>query len=382
MAGELYDQGEAMKRLALLLFVACAVAEPVLAIPAFARRYKVECHFCHDGYPKLNVIGQRFKERGFRMEREDAFDASKWLASVPLTLRAQGNYTIVEEGKDSKYAFLKGISAGNLGSRLTYWVDDSYFFQKNNNSHIKPENAWGRLEIVTGGKLYAKVGRIEMDLPFTQARTPHLFPYEIYGANTGFETDSIGVYQEGIELGGDLPKDVHWSAAVVKGRNFGSAKQDDDDANLFLRLAKRIERHRIGTFAYLARNTLVSSGQSFQDQLLRVGVDANVWIARLNLYGLYMYGRNDNSLGDKRSLSYSGGFAQADYHVRDSVVLTLRLNAVSAPPGGRAGARATLTSLFPGVEVFIFEHGKLSFEYGFLNKGRTGGGAVQLEAAF
>ena len=65
------------------------------------------------------------------------------------------------------------------------------------------------------GRLYLKGGRIELDLPFTQTRTPHLFSYDIYFANTGLERDNIGDYQDGAEIGGQLPRDVHWSAACA-----------------------------------------------------------------------------------------------------------------------------------------------------------------------
>src|SRR6185295_7442101 len=103
---------------------------------------------------------------------------------------------------------------------------------------------------------YVKGGRIELDLPFTQARSSHLFFYDIYFANTGAESDRIGDHQGGVEVGGYLPQDVHWSAAVVAGRNAegaGDINSDADkfDANLFLRLAKRINQHRVGGFAYI-----------------------------------------------------------------------------------------------------------------------------------
>ena len=84
-----------------------------------------------------------------------------------------------------------------------------------------------------------------------------------------------------------------------------------------------------------------------------------------------MYGRNDNSILDSRvsggigqALSFSGGFAQADYHLRDEVVLTLRGNVVSRPPGASPLAHQTFASLFPGLQVFVRERLKLSFEYG------------------
>src|SRR5713101_1122564 len=201
--------------------LAVAVAAPVQAIPAFARRYGVSCHFCHDGYPKLNPMGYAFRARGFRMEKEDAFELDKWARSVPLTLRASGTHFFVERGDDTNSGFLKGVSAGNLGRRLSYWVDDGVLISEGdkNFTHVKPDNAWARLEVITGGKLYLKGGRLEMDLPFTQTRTPHLFSYDIYFANTGNERDRIGDYQDGAEVGGSLPNEVHWSAAVVAGRD-------------------------------------------------------------------------------------------------------------------------------------------------------------------
>src|SRR5262249_40881243 len=107
---------------AAVLVVAAAV--PVQAIPAFARRYDVSCHFCHDGYPKLNLMGQRFKERGFRMEKEDPFDAGKWVRSLPFTVRGSGTHYFIERADDTNQGFFKGIIAGNLGRHFAYWVDD------------------------------------------------------------------------------------------------------------------------------------------------------------------------------------------------------------------------------------------------------------------
>ena len=370
------------------MVAAVAVARPAAAIPAFARRYQVECHFCHEGFPKLNAMGQRFRERGLRMEQEDNFDASKWLRSVPVTGRAEYNHTFVEKGDGFGYGFLKGIAAGSLGPRVAFWVDDGVTLADGDFSHTKPDNAWLRLEVVTGGALYARGGRLELDLPFTQARTPHLIPYEIYTANTGFETDNIGEYQDGVEVGGSLPQDVHWSAAVVKGRNSASAVAASSDAgkfdaNLFLRLAKRIQRHRIGAFAYIGRNTLVNDQRvAFGDDLLRVGADASVWIEHLNFYGVYLYGRNSNSTGSGRELTYSGGFLQGDYHLHDNVALTLRLSVVNQPPPGTEASRQTFSAVLPGIQLFILDHGKLSFEYAFQNKDRGGFGSIQAEVAF
>jgi len=389
-----------MRQLVAVLGVALAGmagAGEVFAVPAFERRYQVKCHFCHDGYPKLNTIGQRFRERGFRMEREDGFDGARWARDVPLSLRALGNLSLLEQRDDAAVGVFKGISAGNLGGRFSYWVDDAVSVQEGDDrfSHLKPDNAWLRFEVVPGGKLYARAGRIELDLPFTQTRTPHLFSYDIYFANTGSETDNIGSFQDGLEVGGDLPNAFRWSAAVVKGRNDPGVEELSDDvgkfdANLFLRASKRAGRHRFGGFAYLGRNTLArSSDQTWENNLLRLGADANVWLRRLNLYGVYVYGRNDNSIataarprGTGESVSFSGGFAQADYHASDNLALTLRLNLVRQPDAGASSDKTTFSSLFPGVQVWLLEFLKLSFEYGFLSQERKSFGAMQAEVAF
>jgi hypothetical protein len=387
------------QRLAVLAFATAVLAGAgqAEAIPAFGRRYQVECHFCHDIYPKLNLIGQRFKEHGFRMEREDSFDVARWVDTIPVSVRAQGTHLLVEDGDDQTFGFFKGISAGHLGERFSYWIDDGVLVQEGDDrvAHSKPDNVWLRYEVVLGGKLYARAGRLELDLPFTQTRTPHLFSYEIYAANTGFETDNIGGFQDGLEVGGDLPNDFRWSAAVVKGRNSEEAEDLSDDAggfdaNLYLRASKRVERHRFGAFAYIGRNTLAQSRTVvWDDSLLRLGADANVWLSRLNLYGVFMYGRNDNSIatvvepdGTQESLSFDGGFVQADYHMADTVALTLRLNLVRQPDPGSSDGKETFSSLFPGVQFWPFPNVKLSFEYGFLNQERPSFGAVQAEVAF
>jgi hypothetical protein len=385
--------------LAALTLAAAFGPLPAWAIPAFASRYGVECHFCHEGFPKLNTIGQRFKERGFRMEKEDQFDFDKWLRSVPLVLRAEGFYFRTQpDGGDSfgsKSAFLKGISAGNLGPRVSYWIDAGLLITDNEDDHFeftKIDNGWGRVEVVGKGRLYAKAGRFELDLPFTQARTPHVFSYEIYSANTGLETDDIGNYQEGVELGGSLPQDVRWSAAVVKGHNNERELDLNSEAgkfegNLFLRVSKRVMRNRFGAFSYIGRNTIVfTRATSWRDDILRVGVDASVWMRRLNLYGVAMYGHNDNSIGSlsqpdgtHESLNVSGGFLQADYHLGDKFVFGLRGTSVRQPPTATARSNETFTTIVPGIQFWPMDHAKLSFEYRFANRHQPNIAGFQLD---
>lgn len=386
--------------------VVFASAAPAQAIPAFARRYQVACHFCHEGFPKLNLMGQRFKERGFRLEKEEDFNFDKWARSIPVDLRATGTQLLIEDAEDGTFGFFKPIAAGNLGRRFSYWVDwgfivrsDSLTPPDEDNAEFQDvSNAWGRLDLASNNRFYVRGGRIEMDIPFTQVRTPNLLSYEIYVANTGYEVDSIADSQDGGEIGGDLGKDFHWSAAVVSGHDPDFVEDLDADeatkfeANVFLRLAKRWERNRFGAFAYLGRNHLARSGVSldpdWKNDIVRVGIDGSVWAQRLNLYGVGMYGSNDNAIatpqqpkGTGESQHFTGGFLQADYHAGDYFALTARLNVVNRPDG-LDGPYTTFTSFVPGVRWFVRDRFRLAFEYSFANQGRSGIGSVQADLAF
>ena len=377
------------------------LAANALAVPAFARRYKVECTFCHQIFPKLNRAGERFKERGFRLENEDKFDQSAWIRSAPVSGRLFGTRNMPEDRDARNIGYLKVLSAGNLGSKVSYWADDAWLRAGGSTTHIKPDNAWARLDIKPNGKLYVKAGRFELDLPVTQTRTPHLLPYPIYSTSTGLEPDSIGSYQEGLEIGGDLGT-THLSAAVVKGRNNDavvdlarSASVGDPnrfDGNLFLRASRRLAASRFGVFAYIGRNDLVARLNATRvgvakDGILRLGADANIRVGNLHAYGVAMYGRNTDSLlsaaaggGTGVALDFAGGFLAADYYLREQLAITARVQTRSVDLGG-VSPRNTLTSFLPGVQLVVWKL-KFSGQMSLSNNGVGRFGAVQVETAF
>jgi hypothetical protein len=377
------------------------VATDVFAVPAFARRYELKCNYCHQIFPKLTRAGERFKERGFRLENEDKFEGSAWIKSAPISGRLEGTRNI-PEGRDARNnGYLKVLSAGNLGGKIAYWVDDAWLRSGGSTIHIKPDNAWVRVDFKPLGKFYAKGGRFELDLPFTQTRTPHLLPYPIYGTNTGLETDSIGAYQEGLELGGEFGT-THLSAAVVKGRNnqgvvdlaesSGVGDPNKFDANLFLRASRRWTASRFGAFAYIGRNELVARLNATRvgvakDNILRLGVDGNVRVSKLHVYGAAMYGSNSNSVlslaqpsGTGESLGFAGGFLSADYYLHEQVAITARVQTRSVDVPGSA-AKSTLTSFLPGLQVVVWKL-KFSGQVNFSNNNVARFSAIQVETAF
>lgn len=377
------------------------LAGDAFAVPAFARRFEVACSFCHQIFPKLNQTGQRFKERGFRLGTEKAFDRSAWLKSAPVSGRLIGTRYIPEDRDASNVFFLKVLSAGDLGRRVSYWVDDAWQRTGGSTRHLEPDNAWLRVDFKEAGKLYARVGRFELDLPVTQARTPHLLPYSIYTINTGLESDAVGYHQQGLEIGGALGQ-TRLSAALVQGRNHqpnvdlaeasGVGDPGRFDGNLFLRASRPIGQSRVGAFAYVGRNDIVARLNATRvgvarDQILRFGVDGNTWIWKVNVYGVAMYGRNSNSVlslasptGTRDALGFAGGFVAADYHFRDGMALTAQLQASTVDQPGTL-PRYTLSSFLPGLQMVIWKV-KLSGQMSLTTNNVGRFGVLQIETAF
>lgn len=371
------------------------------AIPAFARRYELPCHFCHDGYPKLSPLGEQFKERGLRLE-DDVTGASDWLRSVPVSFRGGFRQSFEEDGDAETLGTFKLVSAGSLGSRVAYWIDESYSADGDGFDRVGVNNVFLRVEALAE-ELYLRGGRMELDLPFTQVRTQNLFRYEIYFANTGFETDGIGRYQEGVEAGGFLDEATRWSAAIVGGRSSEEQKRltdevDGFEANVYGRIQRRFGEDRAGAYLYWGRNRLARESPdpavapgvlTWDNSLFRLGADGSVYLRQgVHLFGTILYGRNSNAFADAENpggtsepTSFTGGFAQAELPIRDALVLYGRFDWVRGPPPGTVDPSMTFVSFHPGLRMWLHPRVRLVFEIGFRNEERPTRGAFLVEIA-
>jgi hypothetical protein len=381
----------------VLLGLATLFADGAEAIPEFARRYELPCHFCHEGYPKLSVLGEQFKERGYRLD-DDKTDASDWWASIPVSFRGAFRQTFEEEGDADTSGRLRFVSGGALGRRVSYWIDESYSVDEDGFDRSGTDNAFLRAELLPD-ELYLRGGRLELDLPFTQARTPQLFAYDVYFATTGFETDNIGSHQDGVEAGGFLDESTRWSVAVVRGQNSDEERElsnaaGDFDGNIFGRLARRFGEDRAGVYFYWGRNTLARTNPEaggppvleWDDDLFRLGFDGSAYLSSVHLYGTFLYGRNGNSFADaanptgtEEASSFTGGFGQIDFYLRDQVLLSGRFDWVNGPPPGTLSPARTVFGFSPGLKLWLHPRIRLAFELNFRNQDEPTRGVIQVD---
>jgi hypothetical protein len=496
------------------VFLAVALCAGLLprkgnAIPAFARLYGTSCMTCHIDFPKLNDFGKAFKDAGFKFPKDDenylkvppvmlgaeeqkeTFPKSVWPGTVagipPIGLRfntffqatsgnrnqfnsltPSGSVPQVIPGTDFASGFFSIFMAGNLGGNIAFWVDDDISVSGDNSAgglgdaYLKFVDV-GRFLKLPRNSFSVRVGQFELDLPFTQARSYNLSPYDIYSqANIGAMNPTVSLQQNvsnqftlanvarGVELsGGHQNGGYHYSMAVFDQNTSGVSQgsnnspyvpsatggsnggvgfsSDSGFKNFYGRLSYRfnLERDpesRHSTQAagasgprdhtYLAFGSYYLYGDSLQqyagsDGVLRVhepyfraGGDFNFNYRHFNMYGLYMYGRDENllpldntgaliplPLGTSSPLpvgfikgvpaKFDGGFVQADYMLTPWIMAIMRWDAVNSWADKINGlAMATNTPYFaplnqtrnrftPGFQILIHPNIKFSFEYQF-----------------
>ena len=491
-----------------------ALAPSAEAIPAFSRLYQTSCTTCHLDFPKLNDFGKAFKDAGFKFPKDDenmmkippvmlgaeankeTFPKSVWPGTIPgmppIGLRMNnffqytgpnvtrynafataGTVPPVIPTTDFEAGFFSIFTAGNFGGDIAFWVDDDISVSGVNSAgglgdgYLKFMNL-SRLLKLPKDSLSVRFGQFELDLPFTQARSINLSPYDIYSeSNIGAMNGLVSLQQnvsnqfvfagaaKGIELsGGHATGGYHYSIAVVDqntagldqssngsqyvpsatggangGVGFGS---DSSFKNIYARLSYRFNlehdpksRNAVQAagatgphdHTYLNLGSFYLYGKSQQglvgalangnttilkasEPYYRAGGDFSFNYRTFNLFGLYMYGHDDNLLpidsngnaiplpvsptgpipvGFVRSVpaKFSGGFAEADYLILPWIMAIMRWDVVNSSADRVNGlVESTISPFFasyhstrnrftPGIQFLIRPNIKASFEYQF-----------------
>jgi hypothetical protein len=215
---------------ALMILLMIGSAKQSLAIPAFARQYGTSCSTCHIDFPKLNDFGKAFKDAGFKFPKDDESmlkippvmlgapaNAELWPKAIwpgtipgipPIGLRYNqyfqytsgsrnnlnipGNIGPYIPATDFETGFFSIFTAGNFGSDIAFWVDDDISVSGANangglgEAYLKFVNLGRLIPKLPPHVLNVRVGQVELEIPFTQAKSIWISPYDIYSqANIG-----------------------------------------------------------------------------------------------------------------------------------------------------------------------------------------------------
>lgn len=434
------------------------------AIPAFSRKYQTSCTTCHNNYPELNDFGVVFKKNGFKFPKDDetfvkqepvllgskaqkeAFPGAVYPGeipgSLPISFRYEGNFVWNAQQPPPVEAtgyvprtdlFVPNtftiISAGSFGPNFSFWIDDDISAGASGangglgDAYLK-YNDLGHVFHLPLNALNVRFGQFELDLPFTQARTPYLTPYDVFNegalaqgpacgdtvtvCGTTNNPFVLGTPQRGIEFGG-YPNNGNfvWSVAVIDGTNsaygLDNALVARNTKDVYLHTSYQFDlerdpesRHaimaagptgphdhtsiRVGAFYYHGTNqqNFGSSPYSFtgtiNDPFYRVGAELRYrFRSKFEIYGVGMHGHDNNHLvntgagtiTNAKAVTFTGGFAAANYWIYPWLIATMRYDFVNSPTDYFNGFSESQTRnrFSPGYTILVRANIKIVGEY-------------------
>ena len=271
---------------ALVSYELSALVPKANAIPAFARKYNFACNVCHvPGFPKLNDFGNLFRDQGYQLGTDADLPTSQGITMGfwPVSLRTTVGYQVANirtEGQGLAsggfgYTGLDLLSFGTLHRNIAFGVvytpglDTAGFGTGNTFGESDLESAFVRLmnlERFLGGAnntywLNLRVGKYELDIPFSEKRSPTLnTPFVMYHYVSG------SVYYGGpLSWPGGFPV----SGGYANANAFGLG-----DNQPGLELAGIIKTEPTGGYLRYSLNMITSNGGSFANESGGIGRSA------------------------------------------------------------------------------------------------------------
>ncbi len=315
------------------------------------------------------------------------------------------------------------LGAGTFGDSFSFWIDDDISVDGSGadgglgDGYLRV-NDLGRYMGLPKQFVNLRFGQFELDLPFSQARTINPTDYDVYdqagmaGAlGTTNNPFTIGEPQRGFELGGYANNwNFTWSVAAVNGSNGQPAQRNFKDVYVRVSQQFNLERDRavrkevqaagatgphdhtsirVGGFYYYGRNALNTDGTLFpgfgtiHEPFYRVGGDLRFrFRSNFEIYGLLMYGRDQNIIPDQATgfllhgspVTFTGGFVEAEYWFYPWLIGIMRYDGVNSPTDFLNGVSRfnTRNRFSPGLQVLVRGNIKALFEYQYQWEKPTG----------
>jgi hypothetical protein len=329
----------------LFLGMAFAVWAPRSeAIPLFAHKYNTTCFTCHTTPPLLNEFGRRFQANGYQLpgtvEKIALWDQPTFAfgaVAQPMVFKSQV-WDNRGDSELSKSFTFSGIEVGlfssaSLGKHFSYFAAVPVAIEDGNTSiSIETANLMYTDVLNDGtGSLNLRLGKFRFLMPFqdiVMLTNPGVDPAILVNGYDAFDGMDKLVKANDLAVGdgtfgasafGIIPviaEGLRWEAGVTGGNS------SDIDLNTakayFLALDQTIFLDnapvRFGGFFYRGSQdvTDTSLALGWTNNTTRMGVSAEFydpWTKRLDFFGQYMLGKDDNvdTVGALHNMS--GGFA-------------------------------------------------------------------------
>ncbi len=308
---------------ALTLFLLLlALPDPVAAIPAFARRYKLSCATCHNPIPKLTAFGEGFAANGFRLstgeDPADTVDVGDPLLALqrtlPLAVRLDAYAQAYANGKAAfdfqSPTIIKVLSSAPLSKSISYYF---YALLYEAGEVAGVEDAFVYFNDVGGAPVDLMVGQFQVsDAMYKRELRLEVEDYAVYRTRVG-DVPADLTYDRGIVASADAGG-FTFTGQLVNGSGIGPAQPDgrydvDRGKNVFLHATRDVVGGlRLGAFGYYGRAT----ANGTRDVTRMAGVNGTFEAGPVELNAQYVHRRDDRPTftpGEPQA-RINGGFAE------------------------------------------------------------------------
>lgn len=346
---------------------------PASAIPAFAKKWGYSCASCHNAWPMLNAFGRRFKENGYKVDRDQELGESDHVKAEDLALYKFTFFTIkltglpVDKEKDEplKLQPLAGVdimAAGNISEKGSFWTE----VEAENEEEFKVgvESAFVGIHPITGFNGVAGFGPVFWVDPYQTlaegGRRLTLAPKPF--AALGFSTEQ-GLRESTPQIAayGRLRKRVFYEGAITS----GSEDAEGQDRKDFMgRLAFDVNDNvMVGGYAW-------SGERSISDELgagfSRAGIDFQLQYDHFSIFGNWMHAQDDLFEEDEGVVNGSESndlFSFTGLYVvpkgkRPLVVPIVRIDSYEFEGGGSRYTDGTINLTF-----YAYDNWNVAFEF-------------------
>jgi hypothetical protein len=126
--------------LAVVIGVSSILPSQSYGIPAFARKYQMDCTMCHEPVPRLNEFGYKFRAAGFRLPEEigkgeasrdysDYISARVVFAGTDKSTKGSDNNSLVNQSGQMNIGFQSAsiyALCGAFGPHISAWSEFGY----------------------------------------------------------------------------------------------------------------------------------------------------------------------------------------------------------------------------------------------------------------
>lgn len=350
--------------------------QDVEAIPAWGKKYNVDCSTCHAvGQSTLNPIGQDFLRRGHRMSDDEVTPDLNKLFSINTKLRMHDSSAVGRNSTFEVHAF-SIYTGGMLSSHFSYFTE-MYLYENTGKTsgpadsayHSKLADAYLMYTSHPNSNTYTtvRVGQISSSqmLLFWGVGPRYTETRNYLVNNSAVSPNAYKPFMR--NFGAEVAQTVnnfHAAFAVLNGTgaSFTNSIDNNESKDIYATVDYSLgdQGSAVGVYGYKGKGLVTLSGSSsWENEFSRVG--AFVRLAGGPLTMTYALTSGTEQLDAKNAKANNLGFLfETDYELNDKVAVFGRYDHFDP---NRSKWSDQLSGPMFGANYRLFDNGRMTFEY-------------------